>query len=153
MIIGADISLRHGALVTRSGNILFEYTNGCGMDCGIPELYTRAQELLTYTPRRAKVVIDFDRDSGNWGKPSVAILIAILCSMYGALAQNSGRLVIYATPELIRHCVGLDPYKSKKEVHEHVRPYAPQYPVDKNGDKLDAWLLAYCYSCILQEAV
>lgn len=151
MIIGADISLRHGALVQSNGNVLFEYTDGCGMDCTIPELYARAQQLLRYTPSRAKVIIDFDRDSGNWGKPSVALLITVLVSMYGALAQNSGRTVIYATPELIRHCAGLSPYTSKKEVHEHVRSYAPVYASDKHGDLMDAWLLAHSYQCIISE--
>lgn len=152
MIIGADIALNHGALVTDTGKVIFNYTDGLGMRSRADDLYQRAQQLLTFTPKRATIVIDFDREMGSWGgKPSVALLMTMLVSMYGALAQNTRRTVVYATPSLLRYCVGAPLMSSKKEVHDLVREHAPTFVGDKHGDMLDAWLLAWAYKCIIQE--
>lgn len=152
MIIGADLALNHGCLVTARGVVLFNYTDGIGMRSRAGDLYDRAKQILSFTPKRATVVIDFDRDMGSWGgKPATALLMTMLVSMYGALAQSSGRTIIYATPALLRYCVDAPIMSTKKEVHALVSTYAPKFAGDTHGDMLDAWLLAHAYQCILQE--
>ncbi len=159
MIVGCDLALIHGALVTSEGELLFAYTGRKGMAVTSEELYDLAQELILHTPSKSTLVIDFDRRAGFWGggrSPEVAVLITQLVSFYGAMAQGKRNCsVYYVTPGLVRYCLGLPPMCSKSDVHEHARNHGiipSTLPNDIEGDNHDAFLLCYTFQCALKNS-
>lgn len=155
MIIGADLALNHGSIVTSAGEVLYCYTNGDGMRSDAKSLALLANVLVSYTPAGSIVAIDWDRKAGQWGggrSPEVAGLITMLVSFYGAvIAERLACQVYYITPALVRRCLGLRADASKSLCHYNVEDLIPtSLPNDVNGDNYDAWILTYVYECATQ---
>lgn len=151
-IIGADLALNHGSLVTLEGDILYSYTEGHGMRNDAKSLALLAEVLVAHTPAESEVVIDWDRKAGLWGggrSPEVAGLITMLVSFYGAvLSERLNCRVYYVTPALVRDCLGLRSDAAKGLVHYNVMELVPErLPNDVNGDNYDAWILAFVLEC------
>lgn len=150
MVIGADLALNHGALVGIDGTVLAQYSNGIGMLSGPADLYSIACLFSRNTPANSIVIVDWDRDSGNWRSPTVGCLMTMLASFYGALAMSVRRSTVhYIAPRQVRECLGLEQKAAKSLVHEAaaVLYQIPDFEQDKHGDVLDAWLLAQTWEC------
>lgn len=158
MVIGADLALNHGALVT-SRKVLYIYQTGAGMQSSVETLRQRAIVLVNALPRNCVLAIDWDRTSGSWGKnPLVGTLMTILNISFGVLAiERKNAEVHYVTPNVIRNCLGL-PARCKKEfVHSSVvvPKFILSFPLSGSkmikdhlyGDLIDAWILADTFSC------
>ena len=155
MLIGADLALNHGSLVDVNGNILCYYEDGKGMMSGSDDLYAIAQLVSRNTPYRATVIIDFDRKMGNWGGVETAILMTMLISFYGALAQVARKCEVhFVTPALVRYCMGHPETMTKKDLHAAIKEQYNMpdgFPNDKHGDLMDAWLLCQAWACASKE--
>lgn len=152
VIIGADLALNHGSIVTSEGEVLYYYTTGDGMRSDAKSLALLADVLVSYTPPGSIVAIDWDRKAGLWGggrSPEVAGLITMLVSFYGAvIAERLGCQVYYITPALVRSCLGLRADASKGLVHYNIEELVPaSLSNDVNGDNYDAWILTHVWHC------
>lgn len=151
-VVGADISLKHGALVTLEGEILLAYTGRKGMDVTADELWSLACELHDNTPYKAIIAVDFDRDSCYWGggrSPQVSVLITLLVGFYTALVRSKLSCSVHlVTPALVRDCLGVHRTTSKSGVHDHIKNIVPTTLFnDLEGDNWDAWILAHTLTC------
>lgn len=161
MVIGADLAINHGALVT-DNKIVYTYQTGAGMQSSAETLRQRAIVLVDKLPRNCTLAIDWDRTSGSWGKnPLVGTLMTILNISFGVLAiEIKNANVHYITPKVIRECLNL-PVRCKKEfVHSSV--IVPNFIVTHHitgsklikdnlyGDLVDAWLLADTFNCSVE---
>lgn len=148
IVVGADLAIRHGAIVDINGTVLHVYKDQLGLLSNVEELFQTARVAANATPRKCIVCIDWDRNQGHWGNnPTVGVLITMICGMYGTLCRMKGCDVNYVTPSIIRVCLGLEQMTNKEDVHFNVRNFAPVFADDPEGDLLDAWLLAYTYVC------
>lgn len=147
MIIGADLALKHGALVDIDGNVIFTYTDRPGLDTTLEDVFQTARIAATATPSRSIIIIDFDRTQGSWSAGSTGTLITLLTGYYTALVRTKRCLVSYCSPNQVRLCLGCQPFCSKEDVHFAARDYIPAGLDDPEGDKIDAWLLALTYQC------
>lgn len=148
LLLGADLAIKHGALVDINGRVLHLYRDQVGLISNVEELYQVARLCANATPSKSTVCIDWDRNQGSWGNnPTVGVLITLIVGFYGALCRVKGCDVHYVTPSIIRVCLGLQDQCSKEDVHWNVRNFCPVFADDPAGDLLDAWLLAYTYTC------
>jgi hypothetical protein len=148
LIIGADLAIRHGALVDINGNLLHSYKNELGMMSSFTDLFDIAETSYHATPIGAIIAIDFDRTLGSWNRnPEQGILLTMLVAFYGALCHATCD-VHYVTPSLVRSCLGLPRTAHKSEVHHAVKDLVPKgLYKDSKGDNIDSWVLAWTYEC------
>lgn len=174
MIIGCDLALNHGALVTDQGLIIHEYSSGHGNDSQVGQLYSMALEARSAIHRAIPnkpytIAIDWDRNSGSWGTrfdgkgrrkgstPITAILMTALINQFIAICVALDNAEVHVvSPSMIRRCLGLGSRVSKEIVHKHCKDNGllPKsvYPLrrsnqDVKGDIIDAYLLASTLSC------
>lgn len=151
MIIGCDLALNHGALVTDQGLIIHEYSSGHGNDSQVGQLYSMALEARSaihraivesiivptfgYREHRTyTIAIDWDRNSGSWGTrfdgkgrrkgstPITAILMTALINQFIAICVALDNAEVHVvSPSMIRRCLGLGPRVSKEIVHKHCK--------------------------------
>lgn len=154
MIVGADIALNHGALVTTDGQLLCYYEDGIGMMSGASDLYAIADKLARNTPAGSTVIIEWDRDMGHWRSPTVGVLMTMLAAFYGGIIQATRDCEVhYVTPALVRFCLGLEPTTSKKNMHAAICEQYKREPFmnDRHGDVMDAWILCQSWACAKEQ--
>jgi hypothetical protein len=156
-IIGADLALKHGAVVDKEGKIIFVYQSPDGMNSTFESLYQRAKSAALAVPENSIVAVDFDRTCTSWGKnPKVGTLLVILNWSFAVIVRELRNCQVqFVSPSSIRSCLGLSPQTSKRDVHKQTAHLLPENlrgtkfhkDADVRGDIKDAWLLATTYNC------
>ena len=158
-IVGADLALRHGAIVDAQGNIIFVYLSPDGMNSSVESLYARSFEAAKSLPENCIVVCDWDRTISSWGgkkrtNASVGTLLTLVTYGFAIMARLLKQSQVqFVSPSAIREALGLPPQTSKEDVHKFTKniwPVTLQNPKfhphkDIRGDCIDAWLLASTY--------
>src|SRR6185369_7639260 len=100
-MIGADLALKHGALVDLNGAILHQYKDR-PWDT-MEQVFQTARAAANATPSRSLVILDFDRTMGSWGdNPAVGTMLAVISAFYAALIRTKKCQVAYCSPNLVR---------------------------------------------------
>ena len=159
-IVGADLALKHGAIVDQLGKIIFTYENAEGMTSSLDSIYRRCQSAALAVPMDSIVVVDWDRDICSWGQKTrnakVGTLLTLICWGFACLAMEKRKARIhFASPDAVRICLQLPRRASKEEVHAVTKHLLPRTlrgakfktTADLRGDCIDAWLLAFTYDC------
>lgn len=164
-IVGADLALRHGAIVSAAGEIIHIFQSKDGMDSSLESIRVRAREAALSLPKYCTVVVDWDRDIASWDRKNtkgriiqknakVGTLLTLMNWGFGLLARElRSAHVHFVAPSQIRASLGLRPQAPKSEVHKvtmHLRPQTlrgTKFHTDSDvrGDCIDGWLLAWLY--------
>lgn len=163
-VIGADLALRHGALVDAAGNILYYYESPDGMNSSLESIYIRHYQAASMLPKDCIVVCDWDRTIASWGgksnkkkgrtNSSVGTLLTLMNYGFGVCSRIMRNAEVqFVAPSAVREALGLPPQTSKEDVHKATRHLWPQEfrkprflpTADLRGDCVDAWLLAATY--------
>ena len=155
LVVGADLALRHGALVSAAGEIIYTYTSLDGMDSTLESIYIRIKNIIEALPIESVAVIDWDRTIGSWGKgrsnSNVGTLLTLVNWGVGLLARESRKAQVhFVAPAQVRKALGLPPGTSKRDVHKLTAHMLPDTlmgtkfhkDADVRGDCKDAFLLA-----------
>lgn len=160
VIVGVDLALRHGAIVSSAGEIIHIFQSKDGMDSTLESIYARSREAAQALPRGCIAVIDWDRTISSWNRKgrgnnsNVGTLLTLMSWGFGILARElKSAQVHFVSPSQVRAALGLSPQTSKTDVHKatkHLRPLTIQgtkfhKDADVRGDCVDGWLLAFTY--------
>lgn len=169
-IIGADLALNHGAMVSADGYIVKVYGKGKGLSSTVEELFEQALELSSYIPYNSNVAIDWDRNIASFGgisKTGVLMTVLVIHFIDILRLQNKCQCTLVA-PSQIRKMLKL-PLTCKKEiVHAKVNfpnhindfkyrkekvnlPIRAAEPKEVKGDLKDAYILARYLRRILND--
>lgn len=156
-IIGADLALRHGAIVNAVGTIIHTYLSPDGMNSTFESLYQRGKTAALSVPEHSIVALDLDRTCTSWGKnPKVGTLLIILNWSFAVCVRELRSCQVqFVSPSSVRSCLGLSPQTSKRDVHKQTAHLLPENlrgtkfhkDPDIRGDIKDAYLLAMTYHC------
>jgi hypothetical protein len=148
MVVGADIALTHGALVTLDGRVLHRYYDQPGMSGSVDDWFATAFLAAGKVPLRSIVIVDWDRDIGRWGhNPTIGVLLTMSIAFFVGQCFIRNCSVHLVTPAMVREALGLDRYCSKETVHGATELLVPPRLFrDSDGDCHDAWLLAHLFS-------
>ena len=158
-IVGADLALRHGAIVDAQGVIIFVYVSPDGMNSSVESIYARSLKAAQALPENCIVVCDWDRTISSWGgkkrsNASVGTLLTLMTYGFAIMARLLRQSQVqFVSPAAVREALGFSPQTSKEDIHKQTRniwPASLQNPKfhphkDVRGDCVDAWLLAATY--------